>query len=187
MKIYEYKNYDEYVFYQTEANKHKINNVYVHKETIRRIANDKKIADNILCHGTRNGAEQKYFKHFFPNAFIIGTEISETASQFEMTIQHDFTLPNPEWIDKFDIVYSNSFDHSINPVETLTTWKNQLNSQGKLYLEHTEDPKLNVSKAWDPLAISRKEIEKIMNQIELKLVKILKSKSHNGNIYVCQK
>ena len=187
MKIYEYKDYDEYVSYQTEANKHKIKNVYVHTNTIKTIVNDKKNADNIICHGTRNGAEQKYFKHFFPQAYIVGTEISETASQFKMTVQHDFTIQKNEWIDKFDIVYSNSFDHSIDPVATLTTWRDQLNVNGRLYVEHSEDPRINKSRAWDPLAISKKEIKEIMKQVDLELIYILKSDSENGNIYVCKK
>lgn len=187
MEIFQYKDYEEYVKYQTEANKHKIDGVYVHKDTIRSIAKNKRNASNIICHGTRNGAEQKYFKKHFPDAYVVGTEISETATQFPMTVQWDFTIANPEWLNKFDIVYSNSFDHSIDPKATLTTWRDQLTESGRLYLEHSTSPQVNFSRAWDPLAISSKELVQLLNDVDLKLVEKIKSKVFNGTIYVCEK
>ena len=101
MKIYKYSNHEEYIDIQTKANIRKLNNVWVDKETISKIYEMVPIAAFILCHGTRNAAEQKYFKHFYPYAEIIGTEISHTASKFEMTIQHDFHEIKEEWINKF--------------------------------------------------------------------------------------
>ena len=37
MKIYEYKNYEEYLDNQIEANVKKLKNIYVEKKTIRKI------------------------------------------------------------------------------------------------------------------------------------------------------
>ena len=66
MKIYKYKDYDEYVEIQKMANKRKIKNSYVDKNSllgvIRYIYEDLEISPElILCHGTRRGDEQSYF------------------------------------------------------------------------------------------------------------------------------
>ena len=89
MKVYEFKNYDEYVASQKEANEEKQHMSFVQLKTIKKIFDVYgPNAKNILCHGTRRGAEQKYFKHVYPNAEIIGTEIG--ISDWPMTVQHDF-------------------------------------------------------------------------------------------------
>ena len=61
MKVFKYEDYDHYVKAQTEGNKRKIDNVYVDSKVVDAIAKLKGEAKTILCHGTRNGAEQKMF------------------------------------------------------------------------------------------------------------------------------
>lgn len=74
-----------------------------------------------LCHGTRNGSEQKNFsKHL--NIPVIGTDISDTATQFDNTIQWDFHDIKDEWINNVDFIYSNSLDHSYDPIHCLRQW-----------------------------------------------------------------
>lgn len=164
MKIYQYTDYQEYVKVQTEANVEKINLVHVTENTIRCIAQKHGPAGSIMCHGTRNGAEQKLFGKYYPDATIIGTEISFTAGDFPLTVQWDFHHDRPDWINKFDIVYSNSFDHSIDPRGALTTWSDQLTDLGCLYLEHSFHVK---SRAWDPLEIQSDELEHLFSQVGL--------------------
>ena len=79
MKVFKYHNYDHYVKAQTEGNKRKIDNVYVDSKVVNAIAKLKGEANTILCHGTRNGAEQKMFLECYPDAEVLGTEISDTA------------------------------------------------------------------------------------------------------------
>ena len=184
MKIYEYKDYNEYVEAQTRANKIKLTWVYVRNNTITKISNNKKSAKNIICHGTRNGAEQKMFLQHFPEAYIIGTEISETATQFPMTIQHDFAIPKEEWIGKFDIVYSNSFDHSIDPEKTIKTWSDQISDDGKLYLEYSE--MLSVCEPSDPLQATSNEIKELIEKY-LKIESVIPNTGHGGCVFVCIK
>lgn len=62
MKLYEYKDHNEYVNEQTRANVVKLHKVWVSKQTIILIKSLVNYASNVLCHGTRNGAEQNYFK-----------------------------------------------------------------------------------------------------------------------------
>lgn len=177
MKIYKYKNYNNYVKAQTAANKKKLNKIWVNKNVVEQISNLHKSQDhdvkNIICHGTRNGKEQEYFLEFFPNAYVIGTEISDTANQFKNTIQHDFHDQRSEWINKFDILYSNSWDHSYDPEKSLTAWVGQLAINGGLYLEHAISN--NKSTKTDPLEISEEEILILFKKNNLLLESVIKS------------
>jgi len=85
MKIYEYKDYDEYVEWQIRTNKSKKGWVYVKESTIQQISKDRPLATRIICHGTRAGAEQRFFKKYLPNAEVLGTEIGD--AEYPMTVQ----------------------------------------------------------------------------------------------------
>ena len=153
MKIYKYENYEEYVSEQTRANKLKLTNVWVQKNTMDQIKQRVSNPKAIICHGTRNAKEQQYLQEIYGDIEIIGTEISETATQFDMTIQHDFHEQKEEWVDHFDILYSNSFDHSYDPWKCIKTWGEQLKTGGWAFLEMSSHPEVNRSKSTDPLQI----------------------------------
>lgn len=169
MKIYQYKNHEEYVAAQVEANVRKIKNVWVDRRTIEIISAKHDSVTKILCHGTRNAKEQKYFQEFFPTAEILGTEISPTADQFPMTVQWDFHEVNSDWVGSMDIVYSNAIDHSYDPVLALRTWANQLAPNGRLYVEHAYAPEDNYARASDPLEIYDPELKEIFADLGLHL------------------
>ena len=78
-----------------------------------------------ICHGTRSGNEQKWLREAL-QCEVIGTEISDSATQFPHTIKWDFHQANPDWISKADFIYSNSFDHSYDPQSCLNTWIDSL-------------------------------------------------------------
>jgi len=153
MKIWKYDSYEDYVKAQTRANVSKIQKIWVQESTIDTIKAKIPMANNILCHGTRNAAEQKFFKNKYPMANILGTEISYTASDFPMTVQHDFHEVKKEWVGLYDIVYSNSFDHSYDPEKCMKTWANQLSDNGSLCIE-LQGGDNNRSKETDPLELS---------------------------------
>jgi hypothetical protein len=185
MKIFEYKDYDEYKNFQTKTNKLKLKKIWVtnfslteieKRASSQRFINGNGPVNSILCHGTRNGAEQTLFKRRYPNAKIIGTEISDTALQFPMTVQWDFMEPKEEWINQFDIVYSNSLDHSIDPLKTITTWIEQLSPIGHLYIDYAFNRITNVSSKTDPLELNQKEFKELITQAGGEIVEIFKGK-----------
>lgn len=186
MKIYAYKNYNDYVSAQVEANVRKIGNVWVQETTIKKIHSIKPEATVILCHGTRNGAELKLFEKYYPAASITGTEISHTATQFPNTIQHDFHEQLPNMVGKCDIIYSNSFDHSYDPSKCLSTWINQLNRLGLLFIELIPPGK---EKKSDPLVISTDEVVELVNKNSGKVNQIhtVKSKAGNLSLFVIER
>lgn len=132
--------YELYKKIQTLGNKGKIERVFVAEENVAYLCRElEKIIPRIgfvLCHGTRNAAEQKYFQAALSApATVLGTEISDTASQFPMTIEWDFHDVKPEWLGAVDVVYSNSFDHSYDPHKLFTAWLSCLGVNGVMALE----------------------------------------------------
>ena len=185
MKVFQYRDYNHYVEAQTITNKEKVNWVYVFEKTVEEICKHSPNARSVICHGTRNGAEQKMFKKYLDNPYVIGTEISDNAYQFAHTIQWDFTKPKLEWKDKFDIVYSNSFDHTIDPKQTLYTWYDQLTKDGVMYLEYAESQ--SIGNDADPLQATLKEIEELILKCDFKIVDRITQCKNGGVVLCCSK
>lgn len=191
MKIYKYKNYKDYVAAQTEANKEKLHRTWVDKATVELVAKSVDYpVKRVLCHGTRNGTEQKLFKAAYPDAWVIGTEISETAGKFANTVQHDFHEPFEDFAGTFDILYSNSFDHAYDPAKALGTWRDQLAPGRRLFLEVALEGDINISNKWDCLQINDKEIRQLIADTGLLLVRTFRTNGggkHRTVLYVVER
>ncbi len=133
--------YERYKAVQTAGNHRKLDWVFAKEENIEAAsAYLRRKLDRIdfgICHGTRRGLEQKWFADCL-GCEVIGTEISETATQFPNTIQWDFHQAKPEWLGRCDFIYSNSFDHSYDPKACLNGWMSCLRPGGVCILEHSE-------------------------------------------------
>lgn len=133
-------NYAAYREIQQRGNREKIENVWVIEENVRFLADY--IKRNVgspefgICHGTRRGKEQEWFRKYL-ECDVIGTEISDTATSFAHTIQWDFHDVKSEWINSCDFIYSNSFDHSYDPERCLNAWLQCVRQGGLCILEHT--------------------------------------------------
>ena len=148
--------YEYYKRVQTEGNKRKLANVFADEATCRVIC-DALIEDGVkvaraLCHGSRNGAELKWFADML-GCEATGTDISDTATQFENMVQWDFHEPREEWKGAFDLVYTNSHDHAYDPVRALRTWAGQLAPGGRLVVEHTDAHLPGAVNELDPFGI----------------------------------
>lgn len=153
-QLYQYRRIDDsfdygsYVKAQTEGNKKKIQNVWVYEENIEYISRYiRKKVNPVrfgLCHGTRRGKEQEWFKKYL-GCDVIGTEISDTAEQFPDTIQWDFHETKPEWIGAVDFIYSNSLDHSYDPKKCLAAWMSCLGPTGICIIEHSSQDEVSTS------------------------------------------
>ena len=139
VKIYKYKDYEEYKETQIFYNKKKINHVWADELTLGKVANF--ITKNIkkdeikgICHGSRNGFEQSFFNKNILNSSIIGTDISETATNYKNSVVWDFHKVKDEWVNYYDFVYSNSLDQSFDPKTALTSWIGQINKGGYIII-----------------------------------------------------
>ena len=145
-EVYEYLrrdgsfDYGAYRLAQAEGNKGKLANVWVLEENIAFLADYiRRSVTNIkfgLCHGTRRGKEQQWFRQYL-QCDVLGTEISDTVTQFPHTIQWDFHEAKPEWVGGVDFIYSNSLDHSYDPEKCLNAWMSCLTRDGLCIIEHT--------------------------------------------------
>lgn len=169
MKIYKYSSHEEYIKIQTKTNREKINNIWVTQGSVEKIKSLQPNAEIILCHGTRNATEQKLFCKYYPEAKVFGTEISDTALSFPMTMRHDFHEPLRIFNGNCDIVYSNSFDHSYDPEKCLKAWHMQKSPTGKMFIELMVSDIDNRSTASDPLEISEDEFLRLCSNYNLHL------------------
>ena len=192
-KIYKYKNYDEYKDTQIFFNKQKINKVWADENTLKIVSNFLK--ENIksekikgLCHGSRNGFEQKCFINEIPNAEVIGTDISETANDYDNSIVHDFHDEKKDWIENFDFVYSNSLDQSYDPEKALNTWINQVKKDRYVIIEHSDQHGVISSGKMDPFGVEANFFPYLLTEwfghkISLKIIKSIKKNKNDAPVY----
>lgn len=183
MEIYKYKNYEEYKKKQIEANVRKLDRTWVDPASLKNVM--KYIHDNlnvkprkILCHGTRRGLEQEYILDYFKDIKdldVIGTEISHTATEFPNTIQWDFHDVKDEWVGSIDIIYSNSFDHSIKPRECLDTWMSCLKQNGICVIEYSTHTDHKMCET-DPFAATLHEYKDLIEE-KYEIVKVINNKN----------
>ncbi len=141
LNVYQFNDYSEYKEAQVQGNLESLDNVWVSEDNIRLLS--EYIKKNVpnpkfgICHGTRGGKEQEWFRKYL-GIEVIGTEISFTAAQFPHTIEWDFHKVKDEWIDNVDFIYSNSFDHSYDPKMCLDAWMKCIKKDGVCILEWTK-------------------------------------------------
>ena len=153
--LFNYDSYEDYKATQIFHNKRKIDSVWSDTRTLERVKSvcisDTQVLG--LCHGTRNGYELSFFNKWDANFLCIGTDISETALNYENSYVWDFHKIKLEWINKFDFVYSNSLDHSYDPSLALTTWLNQIKNTGQVIIELTKKHGVAYQSKMDPFGI----------------------------------
>ena len=157
--LHKYDSYEDYADVQILHNKRKINRVWADERTLQRVYDLllKKLneAQKIkgICHGTRNGFEQQYMRSLSDKLDVIGTDISDTAANYENSVQWDFHDINDEWVNSQDFVYTNSLDQSWQPHIAVQTWLSQLKRDGILIIEHTEDHGVQGTSEMDPFGV----------------------------------
>ena len=129
--------FDEYKAVQVHHNAVKLDQVWADEgvlgEVVRHLGGT---ARRGMCHGARNGFEVAYFRKAL-GADVVGTDIAETAAQFDHMSVWDFHEPNPDWVGAFDFVYSNSLDQAMDPARALAVWADQLIDGGRIFIVHT--------------------------------------------------
>ena len=156
--LHRYPDYATYRDVQVAGNKAKLGKQYVKKSHIALLAEHLRGALGEirfgLCHGTRRGAEQAWFRAHLPGADVIGTEISDTAADFPHTVRWDFHEPNPDWAGRADFVYSNSWDHAYDPDKAFSAWIDALRPGGLMLLDHTKGQLPGAASALDPFGVT---------------------------------
>ena len=194
VKIFKYKNYTEYKETQIYFNKQKIDKVWADENTLKIIRdylelniNSKKIEG--LCHGSRNGFEQNFFNKENNKFKVLGTDISETALNYENSIVHDFHDEKKEWINNFDFIYSNSLDQSYDPQKALDVWLKQIKKDRFIILEHSDQHGVLSSGKMDPFGLEANFFPYLLTEwfghsISISIVKSIKINKNNAPIFL---
>ena len=193
-KIFKYKNYKEYKDTQIYYNKLKLNHIWADEKNLKLISeyvinNIKKKNIKGICHGSRNGFEQQKFKNFIKDSDILGTDISETAKNFENSVVWDFHDHNYEWNNKFDFVYSNSLDQSYDPKKALSQWLKQLNSNGMIFIELSDQHNVHSSGKMDPFGVEPEYfpyllIDWFKHKISISFLKSIKENKSKAPVWI---
>jgi len=193
VKIYKYKNYEEYKNTQVFWNKKKINHVWADKDSLLEVSdfvNKNIYKENIngLCHGSRNGFEQEFFNINIKNSKIIGTDISDTANTFKNSVVWDFHDIKDEWLNHFDFIYTNSLDQSYDPKKALTTWLGQIKINGYIFVEHTDQHSVRASGKMDPFGVEANFFPYLLcewfaHTISIKIIKSIKLNKSSASVW----
>ena len=160
--LHKYSSYEEYVRVHVHFNKAKLNKVWADEATLTRVKNilfdkfgdAKKIVG--ICHGSRNGYEQNFLRSLSAKLEVIGTDISETAKNYDNSFQQDFHDVKTDWKGNMDFIYTNSLDQSWQPDVAVQTWLSQLKLNGLLIIEHTESHGPSGASEMDPFGVRPK-------------------------------
>lgn len=88
-------------------------------------------ANEMICLGTRNNHERDTFAAVLSEVNVHSLDISpESSADFIM----DFTKFPKDWNCKYDLIYSNSIDHSYDSTSTFNEWIRVLKPGGILML-----------------------------------------------------
>jgi len=89
-----------------------------------------------LCHGTRSGRENVWFRQAWPGMQVWGTELSTVAAaNAPWTTPWDFHRQRPEWVGQADFVYTNALDHSFNATLAISQWITQTQPKGAVVIQ----------------------------------------------------
>lgn len=138
MILHQFKDYEEYLESQRRGSKRRPNRrPGAMPGQIDRIvdywnSNRENDLSRGICHGARCGTEVNLLQHGFPGGKILGTDLCPIDKN--TVIEWDFHLQKEEWVGVFDLIYTNSLDHSPKPEACLATWVRQLTPIGMLFV-----------------------------------------------------
>lgn len=169
-RLLTYPDYDTYRAIQQRGNEQKLGRVWAREPNIACIA---RYAESrmgpvrtVLCHGTRNGAELRWFStHLSGSPEVLGTDISTTAAGFPNTVVWDFHDLKPEWEGAWDLVYSNSWDHAREPERAFAHWMHSLTDRGLLILEHSRRHEPSAVNTLDPFGATIPGLIRLLTRV----------------------
>ena len=170
-KSWEYKNYEEYV--ECQVKRHQIKFYYhmtqkYYEEIFFKFQKyfilDPKI-QTIIAQGVRNDFEVDAISKINSGVEVYGTDINY-ENAYKNIFKLDFNKCPKEWDNKFDLLFSNSFDHTPTPDLTLEVWKRITNKYMLIHFQYSEKA------SWhDPLVLtSFDEVEKLCKKQNLQIL-----------------
>ena len=126
VRIWKYANYKEYVSSQVKrwkSQRKKVKPFEYYKNIVRPLFDfvDKDKISTVICQGVRNDNEVQCMRKIFKKSTVYGTDISY-ESHAQNIYRLDFSKCPEDWGKKFDLLFSNSIDHSYIGEDILKEW-----------------------------------------------------------------
>ena len=116
-----------------------------------------------LCHRTRSGREQMWFRQQLTGVEVLGTKLSEEAAKVApFTLAWDYHKVKPEWERRTDFVYSNTLDHSFDPALAVRRWMSEIDVQGAVILEYGSDSTHHHASRVDPYSADATQLRAML-------------------------
>jgi len=115
----------------------------------------------MICLGTRNNWERDVFKSLLKKVEVSSLDIAP-ASNADYIM--DFNSFPSDWENKWDIIYSNSIDHSTSSDDCLKEWIRILKPGGLMYTDwETQNSEKVIPNAADCSIFTKESARKVMN------------------------
>lgn len=171
MKSFNFRDYDHYLWAQTtrwSSKKNKRRKLENYRRHIKFLLDSGAKIDSVLCQGVRNDNEIRCFKALLNPSIIKGTDIAFEDLDAGI-IKCDF-IKLPQSLDgPWDLIYSNSLDHAMNPCAALKEWSRVLSDDGWMVISFSCE---DVSDG-DPTSFDRDEAVRFMNDIGMTVLNII--------------
>ena len=191
MKLFKYSDHEEYIkaqkegIYNHRSVSDNVNYEWIQKSEVEFLQKDviephfrerNHSPKHGICHGAKLGKENVWFQDVTKFEWI-GTDLVIESDEKMNLINWDFHEIKPEWKEKFDVVYSNSLDHSYDPEKALKRWFQCLNNNGICIIEHSDNDTYN--NETDPFGATFDEYKKLIekcNGVVLKTPKLFSNR-----------
>lgn len=115
------------------------------------------VSGRMVCMGTRNNHERDCLAGFLPGVSVKSLDISpKSQADFIM----DFTALPEDWAGSWDVLYSNSIDHSFDATATFDAWLRVVRVGGHMVLGFTYG---DVTSASDICAFHPEDVEAFLS------------------------
>jgi len=165
-------------------------------ETIENIEKYLSGINNVLCAGIRKGRELWAFKkvEMFNTATIFGIDIHEKVKKVPINgnsveidkncFCYDFNKMPKDWENKFDLLYSNSIDHSYNIEKTLAEWHRVVRIGGFLLIVFSSR---GYTSGYDLYDFEEKDMDFLINKKMFDILKIWRVNNQENTFNVLLK
>lgn len=89
---------------------------------------------NIICMGSRNNYERSFIGAALHD-LKVNVKSLDIGEKSDADYMIDFSNLPQDWNEKWDVIFSNSIDHAINPTATFFEWMRTLKADGIIIIQ----------------------------------------------------
>lgn len=175
--------FNEFLFYKVMMN-------VIPQMTVK--GKEKLRPKKIICLGIRKGNEFHSFNRLkgisslYQKSKVFGVDINpEVVNVSENCFDYDFNNLPKEWANSFNLLYSNSLDHSHDIKKTITEWYRIVPNNGFMILTLSTNSK-GISKT-DIYSFEMNDIDKLFSRHQFRILDKWKEYGQNNSFNVLLK